>query len=294
MYRYNLPSDGCLNDLPKNWAAIKYDVQRLIRNNQLSPITQDMVEAEENEDCCCVCFCRSKKYPLNCFDTCCVGKQYFCTLCLLNHPNFDLQKLSMRCAQCSKEIPLKYEPEKSWVAQSPTKKPSSWYSNRHYNCMYSSTTSAGQDTSEELRQTPLIPVRQCGPTQSTTLSHDFYGNVPPSRYVPSPRYVPLPQYVPPPRYIEEAQETYTTQSSIQRQMAQKEERRRREREEYERNIDPNVLQIFNKYRIVIPTMIPASMVNDIDIDLIDSREMAEMMIESLYDARARSQHQSII
>ncbi|ELP91341.1 hypothetical protein EIN_153780 [Entamoeba invadens IP1] len=105
--KYTLPSKIGVKELPKNWKSISSKVINRIRSCTLAPIL-DLVEVDDEDDCCCICYSKLKDYPLNEFNTCCCGKQYFCTLCLLNHPDFDITTFSLKCHTCKKLIKNSY------------------------------------------------------------------------------------------------------------------------------------------------------------------------------------------
>ena len=59
------------------------------------------------------------------------------------------------------------------------------------------------------------------------------------------------------------------------------ESERKERIEFERHINNNILNVFNYYNVEIPLYLPYDLINLIDINVIDSKEIAEIMLQNI-------------
>ena len=67
---------------------------------------------------------------------------------------------------------------------------------------------------------------------------------------------------------------YTTQRII-------DEAERRERIEFEKHINNNILNVYHYYNIEIPLYLPYDLINLIDINVIDNKDMANVMLENI-------------
>ena len=59
------------------------------------------------------------------------------------------------------------------------------------------------------------------------------------------------------------------------------ESERKERIEFEKHINNNILNVFNYYNVEIPLYLPYDYVNLIDVNVIDSEEMARIMLQNI-------------
>ena len=59
------------------------------------------------------------------------------------------------------------------------------------------------------------------------------------------------------------------------------ESERKERIEFERHINNNILNVYNYFNVEIPLYLPYDFVNMIDINVIDSQDMAKVMLDNI-------------
>ncbi|EKE39765.1 hypothetical protein ENUP19_0339G0027 [Entamoeba nuttalli] len=255
------------DQVPSNWKSIKYRVEKYIREMKLSPIFNDMIVPEkENEPVCAVCFGANKDYPLNLFNTCCAGKLYFCTLCLLQHKDFDINSLTLKCPICTKtfknEFKIVLPPvppvKKKYLFPKAIKRPSEPTPNSSATILKSKTPQAPV-LKEPQNYPPNIP------DQSVSYREVF-------------KKIGLPVVEirePPPRLTQIVKKETSEEIRVSKE--------REERIMFERQIRQELLDIYNQYDITIPIAIPVDLINEIDISLIEDKQTAEIMLDSVID-----------
>ncbi|ELP84018.1 hypothetical protein EIN_346650 [Entamoeba invadens IP1] len=287
---YTFPTNLPHDELPELFDTYQRTILKLIRTELLSPIEYPMIDApSDKEEKCNLCFMTTTNSPLNEFDTCCVGKMYFCTLCLLNHPDFDREKLTLKCPHCKKPIKLNYKKtlEKFKKSRVFFSKPlaSQWY-----------------EKEDLTRKKPISKLYVTEPRMYVTDDDDvFFQHEPVDNPLQSGTHniiqtgIVSAIYTPSKTKKEKLDSPPLDAETLKHIEKQFEEREKGQTNtkttslasEFYKKIKPEVLQIFEAYDVEIPDFLPPDVINDIDIELIDTKETALAMIESaanfLYD-----------
>ncbi|EMS12237.1 hypothetical protein KM1_050830 [Entamoeba histolytica HM-3:IMSS] len=254
------------DQVPSNWKSIKNKVEKYIREMKLSPIFNDMIVPEkENEPVCAVCFGANKDYPLNLFNTCCAGKLYFCTLCLLQHKDFDINSLTLKCPICRKTFKNEFKivllpVENKYLFPKSIKRPSEITPNSRAKTLKPKTSETPDPVLKEPQTYPPNIPDQSVPYQEVFKKLGL----------------PVVKFREPPQ----------RQTNVVEKDTSEETRVSKEREErimFERQIRHELLEIYNQYDITIPIAIPVDLINEIDISLIEDKQTAEIMLDSIID-----------
>ncbi|EDR24204.1 hypothetical protein EDI_190120 [Entamoeba dispar SAW760] len=93
VHKYHLPND---TTLPKGMRNLT--VEKLIRKRKIAPIYPSEEPYCEDDKMCMICF-QTVRQGMNTLK-CCKGKRFICTLCLLFHPKFNLERCELYCDVC--------------------------------------------------------------------------------------------------------------------------------------------------------------------------------------------------
>ncbi|ELP88822.1 hypothetical protein EIN_368300 [Entamoeba invadens IP1] len=97
--KYSLPSHTELRvDIKKG------RIEKLIRTKQIAPIYPTEDPYCEDDKVCMICF-ETVRQGMNCLN-CCSGKRYICSNCLVTHPKFNANEVTLFCDVCQKHTTL--------------------------------------------------------------------------------------------------------------------------------------------------------------------------------------------